>query len=203
MRYKWLNEENNSKLIVFFNGWGMDESIVNHLSFDGYDVLMFYDYNTLDTDFDFSFLEKYKEKHLVAWSMGVMIASIFDIKYTSSVAVNGTLKPIDNNFGIPVRIYDLTIRGFTPEGAKKFIRNMYETEPPKLDIKREFSNQKSELEILKTYTANQNFKYTKVIISDNDKIIPTKNQITFWEKEPNIRCGHAVFHLFKNWGELL
>lgn len=203
MRYKWLNRKNNSKLIVFFNGWGMDENIVNHLSFGGYDVLMFYDYNTLDTDFDFLALEKYQEKYLVAWSMGVMTATLFDIKYKSSVAINGTLKPIDNNFGIPVRIYDLTIKGFTPENSEKFIKNMYETERPELNIKRDFSNQKSELEILKTYTANQNFKYNKVIISDNDKIIPTKNQAAFWGREPNIKCGHAVFHLFKGWGELL
>ena len=44
MEYKWLNRKNNSKLIVFFNGWGMDENIVAHLEFDEYDVLMFYDY---------------------------------------------------------------------------------------------------------------------------------------------------------------
>ena len=77
MKYKWLNKEvNNSKLILFFNGWGMDENVVKHLDVEDYDVLMFYDYNTLDTDFDFNSLNFYHEKNLIAWSMGVMIDSI-------------------------------------------------------------------------------------------------------------------------------
>ena len=54
MKYKWLHKINKQKLILFFNGWGMTESVVAHLIPDDYDVLMFYDYNTLDSDFDFS-----------------------------------------------------------------------------------------------------------------------------------------------------
>ena len=73
MRYKWLNKEGNNKLILFFNGWGMDECVVKHLNCEDYDVLMFYDYNTLDSDFDFNSLNIYTEKNLIAWSMGVMV----------------------------------------------------------------------------------------------------------------------------------
>ena len=53
MKYKWLNNGQNDEVIVFFNGWGMDEAVVRHLLFDAYDVIMFYDYNNLDTDFEF------------------------------------------------------------------------------------------------------------------------------------------------------
>ena len=52
MKYKWLVKKNNKSLIIFFNGWGMDESVVRHLESGSYDVLMFYDYNTLELDFD-------------------------------------------------------------------------------------------------------------------------------------------------------
>ena len=90
MKYKWLNKNNNSKLILFFNGWGMDECVVNHLKTDDYDVLMFYDYNSIETDFNFKAINLYKTKHLVAWSMGVMIASLFEVDYTSKTAINGT-----------------------------------------------------------------------------------------------------------------
>ena len=58
MKYKWLNRENNDKLIVFFNGWGMDECVVKHLYPDDYDVLMFFDYTTLETDFDWRMLDE-------------------------------------------------------------------------------------------------------------------------------------------------
>ena len=76
MKYKWLNKNNNQKLIIFFNGWGMDENVVKHLSPEDFDVLMFYDYNTLEIDFDWDLLNIYHEKNLIAWSMGVMVATL-------------------------------------------------------------------------------------------------------------------------------
>ena len=203
MEYKWLNKKQNRNIIVFFNGWGMDESVVKHLNPSWYDVLMFYDYNTLDTGFDSALLNAYDERYLVSWSMGVMTATLFDIDYDSTTAVNGTLRPIDNSYGIPERIYDLTLKGFNEKGAQRFIKNMFDTEYELPEIRRSFENQKSELAALKGYKANENFKYTKVWISDNDKIIPTKNQVAFWGKEPNLRSGHCPFFLFKNWEELL
>ena len=203
MKYKWLNINQNNKVIVFFNGWGMDESVVHHLEFSDYDVLMFYDYNNLDTNFDFNSLDKYKNKSLIAWSMGVMVATLFNQKYTSATAINGTLKPIDNKFGIPQKIYDLTIKGFNEKGAQRFIKSMFNENIKLPQISRDIENQKSELSALKNYTANSNFKYNRIILSDNDKIIPTKSQIAFWGIEPNISSGHCPFMLFKKWEELL
>ena len=204
MKYKWLNINQNNKVIVFFNGWGMDESVVHHLEFSDYDILMFYDYNNLDTNFDFNSLDKYKNKSLIAWSMGVMVATLFDkIEYNTTTAINGTLKPIDNDFGIPQRIYDLTIRGFNEKGAQRFIKSMFNEDIELPQISRDIENQKSELSALKNYTANSNFKYNRIILSDNDKIIPTKNQIAFWGVESNISSGHCPFLLFKKWEELL
>ena len=203
MRYKWLNKKNHSKIILFFNGWGMDESVVSHLKTEDYDVLVFYDYNNLNTDFDFVSLNTYTEKYLVAWSMGVMIATLFDIQYNFKTAINGTLKPIDDKYGIPTKIYDLTLKGFSQKGAERFIKNMYKEDCKYPEITREFDNQKSELQALTGYNANLDFSYDRVIISSDDKIIPTKNQITFWRKEPNLDSGHAPFNHFNSWGDLL
>ena len=203
MKYKWLNKGINNKLILFFNGWGMDECVVKHLDADNYDVLMFYDYNTLETDFDFESLNIYPQKYLIAWSMGVMCATLFNINYVSKSAINGTLKPIDDKFGIPKRIYDLTLKGFSTKGAERFIKNMYNENCELPTPNRDFENQKSELEALTHYKANESFKYDKIILSSDDKIIPTKNQSAFWNIESNINSGHAPFNLFKKWSELL
>jgi biotin synthesis protein BioG len=203
MKYKWLNKKDNKKLIIFFNGWGMDECVVNHLEPDNYDVIMFYDYNTLQTEFDRKSINIYPEKYLIAWSMGVMTATLFDIDYVSKTAVNGTLKPIDDKYGIPNKIYNLTLKGFSPKGAERFIKNMYQDFSGYIYPKREFENQKTELEALTHYQANPNFKYNRIIISACDKIIPTKNQSAFWGIEPNTEGGHAPFNLFKKWSELL
>lgn len=203
MKYKWLNKGTNKKVILFFNGWGMDENVVNHLEFDDYDVLMFYDYNNLETDFDFGSLDIYTQKYLTAWSMGVMIATLFDVDYVKKTAINGTLRPIDDEFGIPKRIYNLTLRGFSAESAKLFIKNMFKEKCDLPVINREFENQKSELEALTHYRANEKFKYDRVILSTQDKIIPTKNQAAFWNIEPNTQGGHAPFNNYKKWSELL
>ena len=203
MKYKWLNKRNNQKLIIFFNGWGMDEAVVAHLDFCDFDVLMFYDYCSLDTDFDFDKLSDYSQKYLIAWSMGVMIGTLFDIKYDRKTAINGTLKPIDDKFGIPVRIYNFTLKGFSEAGAEKFIKNMFKENCNLPKINRNFEEQKSELEALTHYQANIDFKYDKVIIASEDKIIPTKNQVAFWNLEPNLDSGHAPFNHYKKWSELL
>ena len=203
MKYKWLNKKSEKNVIIFFNGWGMDESIVKHLDAEGYDVLMFYDYNFPETDFDFSTLNIYQKKYLVAWSMGVMTATFFNINYTKKIAINGTLKPIDDMFGIPKRIYNLTLKNFSPKGAEKFIQNMFNQKCELPIVSRTFENQKTELEALTKYESNLDFKYDKIILSSDDKIIPTKNQIAFWKIEPNIESGHAPFNRFKKWSELL
>lgn len=208
MKYKWLNKQNNKKLIIFFNGLGMDENVVKHLDTEDYDVVMFYDYNDLETDF---VIEEYEEKYLVAWSMGVMIATNFDFKLNSATAINGTLKPIDAEYGINPRVYELTIRGFKSD---RFVQNMFDGSdditPPQPSPSREgvypnrdAENQKSELVAIKSYSANENFKYNRVLISDNDKIIPTKSQCAYWGIEPNLKSGHCPFLLFKKWSELL
>ena len=70
-------------------------------------------------------------------------------------------------------------------------------------INRDFEEQKSELSALKKYHSNSDFKYDRIILSDNDKIIPTKNQSAFWGIEPNTKSGHSPFHLYGKWSDLL
>ena len=211
MEYKWLNRKNNDRLIVFFNGWGMDECVVKHLDCTCFDVVMFYDYNTLDTDFVLD--KKYPEVNIVAWSMGVNIAGVnikgVNIKgvnfgnISKTVVINGTLKPIDEKYGISPKIYDLTVSGFSESGRSKFIKNMFNGNIPEITFSRTLENQKSELIALKNYKANLEFKPTKIYISDNDRIIPTKSQCAFWGTEPNLKGGHCPFFNFKKWEELL
>ena len=208
MKYKWLNKKDNDRLIIFFNGWGMDEGVVKHLDFGDFDVVMFYDYNNLDTDFTLD--KKYYETNIIAWSMGVMAVNAAGADFgniSKTVFINGTLKPIDEKYGIPPKIYDITISGFSESGRSKFVKNMglrvsIDDNCSTL-FRRTLENQKSELIALKNYKANLKFKPTKVYISDNDRIIPTKSQCAFWGIEPSLKGGHCPFFNFKKWEELL
>ena len=51
--------------------------------------------------------------------------------------------------------------------------------------------------------AGERSLYNKVLISDNDKIIPTKSQVAFWGIVPNIKGGHCRFFQFRKWSDLL
>ena len=69
---QYLINNNSNNLLVFFTGWGCDESEFEHLQANS-DVLLLFDYTDLTIDFDFS---KYKNIDLIAYSAGVFIASV-------------------------------------------------------------------------------------------------------------------------------
>ena len=206
MKHFWLNKTNtNKKLIIFFNGWGMDEKIVSHLECEDYDVVVLYDYNDLELDIQSLNLSQYTEKHIIAWSMGVMVATLFNFgEIKTSTAICGTPFAIDNQYGIPERIYNLTIKGFSETSSKKFMERMF-IEKPSIETfsDRTFDSKLSELKKMLEYKPNTEFNFTKAIVGTDDKIIPTKTQLNYWDNPITINSGHCPFMLYKKWTELL
>lgn len=211
MKFIWLNkDEKNNSLIVFFNGWGFDETAVKHLSCEGFDVLVLFDYQNFEIDFkQFSF-EKYEKKYLVAWSMGVYVSSLFKDEFDCfdrKIAINGTQKIIDDEFGIPKRIYNLTIQRFNDKSCEKFVQNMFnDALEHSIKPKRTLSELKRELESLKTIEITDFLRFDKAFISTEDKIIPSKNQLNYWLNRTSTELlspPHYPFEQFKSWKELL
>ena len=212
MQYFWLNKkEENKKLILFFNGWAMNETPVKHLKCDDYDVLVFYDYRSLDinlSDFDFS---KYEQKNLICWSMGVYVANLFydDLKvFNNKVAINGTTKIINNDFGIPEKIYKVTVKFLNEDSCDKFIKNMFDNGKlnPSITITKTISELKEELIFIQNIQLQKELLFDKAIVSDNDRVVPTKNQLNFWENKAEVKQiqgTHCPFEEFSNWAELL
>ena len=210
MEYRWLNHKNNNKLILFFNGWGMNESAIEHLLCEDYDVLMFYNYNSLSIDLDFA--KYYTEINLVSWSMGVFISGMVLNPILSRLNritfINGTLKPIDEKYGISPKIYDLTVRFFSDESAEKFVSNMFsDRQKHKIKLREPISDLKNELIALQKYTeeniSSDKIVPTKIYISNKDRIIPSKHQSAYWNTEPNTEGEHYIFDKFTKWSELL
>ena len=202
MNYKWLKKTNSDKLIIFFNGWGMDDLIVSHLDCGEYDVVVLYDYTNLSINLD---IENYKEKHVIAWSMGVMIATLFECdNVKSSTAICGTPYPINDKYGIPQRIYNLTVKGFNETSSKKFMERMF-SETPYIEkySNRSVESQRIELIKLSEYNCKENYNYTKSIVANDDKIIPTNNQLNYWYDPIIIESGHCPFGTFKSWAEII
>lgn len=215
-----LNKQNNKNLIVFFAGWSFDEKPFGKLVCDGFDILFIYDYNELNLPKELENLQNYEHKYLLAWSMGVFVAYEFrklfeDFDY--KIAINGTITPVDNEFGIPVKMFELTLKRAATGLAGKFYQNVFKNSEEfemysKTPVKRTIENRVSELENLyniikmKDYKKAESF-YDCAIVSDFDKIIPPKNQIASHQKnnEPIITLpfGHFPFYNFTSWSEII
>ena len=214
MQYHWLNKQNNKKLIVFFAGWSFDYKPFECLDCKDYDVLAIYDYNdlnlpTIDT-------REYQDKFLLAWSMGVFVAYLLKDKlpeFSKKIAINGTPYPIHNEFGIPKKTFELTLK-YAESGLQgKFYQNVFTNDNflnkyLKNPIERSIPNRVSELVYLNELIKNSQIEYdnkfyNKAIVGLSDKIIPTKNQLTFWGNiVETVDCGHFPFYNYKSWDEL-
>ena len=223
MKHYWLENKNRNKLILFFAGWGQEEIPFRNIESKEYDVLMFYAYNSNSEVFDFNQLKhQYDDIQLISWSFGVWVASHklsnSTIKINKSIAINGTLKPVDDEFGIPKKIYQLTHEKFSEKVASAFYKKMClgsssAKQYLKTTPQREMDDLKDELIYLEDYY-NKNketgeLSYDVAFISENDLIFPTKNQTNFWNNQTKTRikfnneASHFVFYEWESWDTLL
>lgn len=192
MKQEYIINEGNSNLILFFAGWGMDATPFKEYKCNKSDFIICYDYRTLD--FDFNLIEKYKTIELVAWSMGVWIASQINLPshiiIKSRIAINGTMHPIDEKMGIPPAIYGGTLNGLCEASLRKFQLRMCGSNSEykeflNISSKRSIDELKEELVAIEHHyqTIPQKCYYwDEVYIALNDRIFPAVNQETAWNK---------------------
>ncbi len=216
MLYHWINRQNNNKLIVFFAGWSFDFYPFEFLDYKNSDVLFIYDYNSI-SDLDLSF-EDYSEKNLVTWSMGVFVGYLLRALFRNfdrKIAINGTAYPVSDTSGIPQKPFLLTLRHAKTGLEGKFYQNIFDKQEEfdrylKNPVQRSIENRENELKALYNRIREEQFEYEKfydfALISNNDKIIPTKNQINFWQNSAPFKIlesGHFPFYNFESWAEIL
>lgn len=217
MQYYWLNKQNNNKLIVFFAGWSFDYNPFKVLSCKDYDILFVYDYNDIENFV--CDIENYQKKCLISWSMGVYTAyklRKFLPEFEKKIAVNGTVFPVDNDYGIPEKPFILTLKHAQKGLEGKFYRNIFDKESEfekykENSVRRSIENRVSELnklyEIIQTDEKFYEKYYDLAYISLKDKIIPTDNQRAFWSKFDTkihlLDSGHFPYYNFSAWNELL
>lgn len=234
MQYYWLNKQNNENLIIFFCGWSFDYVPFERLDCGNNDVLCVYDYSVLcHAEFisaSYSVNEcqilkqvqddisQYATVNLITWSMGVYIAYLLRNelpKFDKKIAINGTPFPVDDEKGIPHRTFDLTLKYVDTGLQGKFQQNLFKN-PADYEkylltpVGRSIENRATELVALDKFIKSQQCEYSKfydcAIISDADKIIPTRNQVRCWEGQANIvmlDSGHFPFYEFNSWDEIL
>ncbi len=129
MENLWIYRKGRPNLIVFCNGWGMDERPFRPFLSGQCDVLMLSNYHSLSPVPDLPVLAKdYAAVFLVSWSMGVWVGqrlfSDFRDCFAAAVAINGTLCPIHDTLGIPEEILIATLDNFSEDSRQKMYRRM-------------------------------------------------------------------------------
>lgn len=139
---KDFGKQSSQNLVVFFSGFA---SLPSHFSkltdknfMQDFDMIMVYDY----CDFGecqaqikevINASKKYKNVYLIAWSMGVFVASALlsdfvyqagserDKIFTKKIAINGTNIGIDRQLGIPPKVFAYTAKNIQPQDFRNAI----------------------------------------------------------------------------------
>ena len=191
--------------ILFFNGWGMDQSNFKNLAIpDNFELKI------INFPYEIKFpLDTYDEIIAIGWSFGCYYLTKYLLKNSLTckqiIAINGHSNTI-GKYGIHPKILNLTLNTLTPENLLKFYNNMAvdkNFQPPK----KNFDDILNELQYFKdNYTDNLPNLFTKAIVATNDKIIPTAKQQLYFKKNNvpiiNLTCGHYIWHKISSWQDL-
>ncbi len=213
----YLSKRNSENLILFFSGWASVPQMFSHLAAKT-DVMLFYDYAKKNpSSLKISEINDYKNIYVIAWSFGVLMSHIIlpemHLSAKTTTFINGTPFMINDRYGIPDRIFRLTLKNMNSENRRKFFERMYGKENiikfNRLEYKRTESNTREELKFLgdnNTQTIHT-IRPDRVIISSEDLIVPTKNQKEYWKSQTIeteiINSTHYPFYNFKSWEEML
>lgn len=212
MKYKFMrNNSGNDILILNFLGWSADEYFAETLTNNNADTLAIWDYR--DMRFDYSILHCYKNIKIFAWSLGVFAAAytfngISDC-ICESIAVAGTKTPVSDTKGINTYIYDQTMNGLSKQSLQKFRIRMCGGRKSRDGFLNLFKNNdietlRQELSNIKNMAynyCNLDFQFTKVYLTENDKIFSFENQQKAWTNTKNketVPSEHFNLALFQN-----
>lgn len=229
MKSSWLHQgRGRQELIIFCNGWGMDGTPFQPIGAERVDVLMFFDYVDLLPDRELAPLfQRYRAVFLVSWSMGVWAGQQVFAPWSRclrrALAINGTLCPVHDQFGIPLSVFNATREQFGGAARLKFYRrmchngrdsrggNVLETfianQP-----QRSLENQARELAALSNTAGRLPVStsiYSDIVIGEQDLIMPTANQDAFWHghgqgrEVRHVEGSHFLFYEWQSWDALL
>jgi pimeloyl-[acyl-carrier protein] methyl ester esterase len=211
--------EKNTQLVVFYGGWGTDENVFTPLCNDEFDFILFYNYSA-DEALVLPEMKTYEKITLIGWSLGVWAAEYLlpktGIKPDVTIAVNGTPIPADDQFGIPLHVFEGTLNNITDENIEKFYFRMfgdkknYETNIDRVP-KRTLKSLHDELRWLYNRIMEQKepgFRWDYAVTSEIDRVFPSKNLDGYWEKEKNtkhiiLKLPHYFFHKWDSFTDFI
>jgi hypothetical protein len=219
MRTYIRRREKNSHLVVFFGGWGSDENMFVPLCTDDFDFIMFYNYSA-DEALVLPETKTYDRITLIGWSIGVWAAEYLTSKTgivpDVSIAVNGTPLPADNQYGIPLDVFEENLNNITEENMEKFYLKVFGDKKTYLINadrvpRRTLKSLQDELRWLYNRIMEQKepgFKWDYAVTSEIDRIFPAENMKSYWGKESSTKhkivpLPHYLFHTWNSFTEFI
>lgn len=218
MILRWLARGRAGRLLVFFNGWGMDERVVAGLAPPrASDLLEIHDYADLDAGELERAVGPYPSFSLVAWSLGVWAAAAVCAGLRRvperAIAINGTCRPIDDEFGIPPALFRATAERYSQASRDSFVRRMCGSPEALAGFHgraplRDLANQGAELRALERAAATPAppALFSLAIVGRHDRIMPPGNQQRFWgpvAPVTTLDIPHYPFFGLCSWEEII
>lgn len=199
MKQEFLVRNGNPGLRVFFTGWSGERALFPKER-DFYpkdeDIMLCSHYH--DFYWDESLLDGYQFIDVVAWSLGVWVASdvlhripsILD-RTRFSLAFNGSPLPMHGLYGIPPAVFEGTWKGLCGRSWEKFVLRMCGSakEKERYDERghgRTLEDLREELQSLYNAIRQRQdeasvFHWDLALYGVEDRIVPALNQKAVWE----------------------
>lgn len=184
------------RLILIFAGWSTTHTFYRDLHAEGWDIAIVWDYSSLD--FDPSIVDNYSTIYLIAWSMGVAAAAhaaattLPADRVSAAFAVNGTLYPSSDKYGIPEAVYEATQATINARNLMKFTKRMGYVAPssslPPLPTEDlyipDFESLSFELRNVRDNALKGNLPWKRAYVSVNDRIFNPEAMLRAWNDNP-------------------
>lgn len=188
MQEAWLKQNGeNRDLIIFMLGWAATPNAVLHIDPPGCDVLACYDHRTIAPLAPERFA-RYRRIYLFAWSFGVWVAEqcCRELPLYKAVALNGTPFPVDDRWGMRLRVVMRTMQGLARVGMNPFNEKTYGglryiPEGPYAD--RSIEEKIEELSLLAERSkadSAAHLKWDAAYIATKDEIFPPDKMRDYW-----------------------
>ncbi len=200
MKTCWLKQTGGDDCLLFLSGWGMGLEPFADVDFGPADVLLVYDYRSMDSSSLRPLLPKSGRLHLLAWSMGVCAAAwlarhepfFAGLHFSSATALGGTLSPVDDRCGIPAKNFSAMLDDFSPVALEQFRRSMFDYEEEAERFlrclpRRSPEELRAELEQLHELLRKEAEPLPEIwnrrIVTARDRVFPARNQVRAWGRE--------------------
>ncbi len=192
-------------------GWGMGPEPFAGIKVSGADIFLCYDYREQISAPDRELFCGYQQLHLVAWSMGVWVASWCfggnDFSFVSAAAIGGTIHPIDDRRGIAAEFFIDMAENLDEQKICSFYDSMF-TSPVQQKMfmkcrpRRSISSLRAELFNISTMVQAKNNRdmndiYDLKIITLRDRVFSARNQLRAWGREKSVRMEWPHFPFYQ------